>query len=119
MSHMETWKVEINTQPVDVNEVKSFYNKLGFDLPEFKESYEFSEWHDWECDLYRKYTYLFFNGNYYKVNCEDLGEDWSRVKIEGQEGKLSYMLNFYNGGTCLIEQLVSILEELPTVSKGE
>lgn len=110
MSDMETWKVAIKKEPVDVEEVKVFYKGLGHELPDsFSDSWEFENWLD-DIGRYKKFDYFNHKGLFYKIETEEMGEDWSIVKTEQKEGFVGYMLNFYNGGTSLSEQLAELIE---------
>lgn len=114
------------------NEIEKFfeieYRKLFTDLTEeeIKDAYSWSE----NC-VYRRnrgpWEYLFFdncydfdmegkfyvvNGNIYEtIEDKEVDDDMSFLKDNG-DGTYDYFIEFYNGGTCLIECIEDELEKL-------
>ena len=85
-------------------------------IEEFAESLnlgKLSDSEDWE-EYFRDELsdeYIIYSGNIFKINNieEDTSDDIFGYKIS--PNKIEYQLSFYNGGTCLYEQLLEVLEK--------
>lgn len=86
-------------------------------IEEFAESLNLGKldkfYDDWE--EYFRYElsdeHIIYGGNIFKINNieEDSSNDIFEYKI--RPNKIEYQLSFYNGGTCLYEQLLEVLEK--------
>lgn len=92
--------------------------RIYFDgsIEEFAESLNLGKldkfYDDWE-EYFRdelSYEYIIYGGNIFKISNieEDSSNDIFEYKIS--PNKIEYQLSFYNGGTCLYEQLLEVLE---------
>lgn len=86
-------------------------------IEEFAESLNLGKldkfYDDWE-EYFRDELsdeYIIYSGNIFKINNieEDTSDDIFEYKIS--PNKIEYQLSFYNGGTCLYEQLLEVLEK--------
>jgi hypothetical protein len=74
----------------------------------------YDDWGEYFREYFREELsdeYIIYNGNIFKVNNteEDASNDIFEYNING--GKIEYQFSFYNGGTCLYEQLMEVLEK--------
>lgn len=61
--------------------------------------------------------FYFINSNIYKIENNNLGGDSNILQYKKLEDtSIEYTLRFYNGGTCISEQITEILNQ---VDKGE
>lgn len=104
---MSDYEKHIGTiEKVDFNgNIEEFARTLNLgDLPDFYENWE--EYFRDESEDYHLY-----NGNIYRIQNEEIdnSDDIFEYKINGNQ--IEYVLSFYNGGTCLYEQIQDILKE--------
>lgn len=86
-------------------------------IEEFAESLNLGKlpdyYDDWEEYFRDELTdvYIIYSGNIFKVNDtpEDASSDIFEYNIKGN--KIEYQFSFYNGGTCLYEQIMDVLEK--------
>lgn len=107
MSDYETRKGKLIKIDTDLSIKEFIKDKVGEVLPKYYNSfeeyfkYEFSE------------QYIIHNGNIYEIVDERLDdyEDIFHYEIKN-ENEIEYLFRYYNGGTCLREQIDIMLERI-------
>jgi len=97
-------KIDLNGTPIDTW-CKNKCEELGIEL---------RSWHDGYIDALQDETsYLVHKGNVYDVDDKEYEEynDISEI-YPNNDGSYSYVMKFYNGGTCLSGCLLSKLNNL-------
>ena len=92
--------------------------KVNFDgsIEKFAESLNLGELPDyydnWE-EYFRDESddYHIYNANIYRIRDEEIDNSDDIFEYKINNGKIDYVLSFYNGGTCLYEQIRDILGE--------
>lgn len=103
----------------DYERHKGTIERVYFDgsIEEFAESLNLGKlpdyYDDWEEYFRDELTdeYIIYRGNIFKINDtpEDASNDIFEYNIKGN--KIEYQFSFYNGGTCLYEQIMDVLEK--------
>ena len=85
--------------------IEEFAESLGLgDLPDYYNNWEEYFRNDVE-------DYIIYKGDIFKINNteEDASDDIFEYNVTGD--KIEYQFSFYNGGTCLYEQIIEVLEK--------
>lgn len=87
-------------------DLEAFAESLGLgDLPGY-----YDGWEEYFRDNVK--DYVVYKGDIFKVNNieEDSSDDIFEYKMNGN--KIEYQFSFYNGGTCLYENIIEVLEKV-------
>lgn len=87
-------------------DLEAFAESLSLgDLPDY-----YDNWEEYFRDNIE--DYVIYKGDIFKINNkeEDASNDIFEYKINGD--KIEYQFSFYNGGTCLYENIVEVLEKV-------
>ena len=86
-------------------DLEAFAESLSLgDLPDY-----YDNWEEYFRD--NRVDYVIYKGDIFKINNieEDASNDIFEYNVNGD--KIDYQFSFYNGGTCLYENIIEVLEK--------
>jgi hypothetical protein len=81
-----------------------FLQNMGYELEYLEEDYSYFE--------FKSNEVLYLNGSFYEnIDHKEIDEMKECILTENKDGTLSYVAQFYNGGTCIEEVLADALKK--------
>lgn len=112
MSDYETHKGKIRKVETDLSPVEFARSIIGDKEVKYYDMSNDEDVLEYFRDEYSE-QYVIMNNTIYSIENKELDGDADIFQYEKlEDGSIEYLFRFYNGGTCLHEQIESVLEEV-------